>query len=1054
MGYFFSSQGRSSFSDFERETPTVCKKIYDAFISQRGPDVKATPFELCCLEKGCYADAFAKHQLNEKRFGKDKIDQWKEALQSSADKSGYEFSTSNGIGSDVERLCTKIALAVQQEIGKPFKGVGKHQKGLNADEAASTSTSAMLKKSSLLPRDSRPVGIHSKVEHMVGLLEDAEVQVIAAVGMGGSGKTFLLQNHDIASKLGLEHKIVDAKVTDERAAELIQNHLEGKRYLIVLDDLWTLSTENSTIDKLGLPAHKNCKIVVTTRNRQVALNSNARIYEMQNLSDEESWRLFCIYAFPDKVGNREPQHMEEEGQKIVDQFGNLPLAIKTIAASLARTTLKNWGLKCSQLERVVNPIGEHDPFMEIMKLSYDSLPAHLKSCFAYLSFFPEDEEIKAEYLMNLWIAEGFIPAGEEQWEMAWHWLDQLAQLCMLQVYEADYSVLTKRCKIHDLLHDLAIHISREDKCGFSVEEVSSHTSNSMGWCRILLAKKGLNIFNAISESRPVYLCTLSLYHNYRITSIPENLFTTMRGLCVLDLSYTEISTLPASLGKMIVLRLLNLTNTQIKRRPRITNLRTLDSYMYACAREEAKFKSLDNLVNMTQLQELSLTVYNDMELKMIEEGILAQLVKMRYLEIWNATMELRELPGKMRAMKHLESLQLWLFVVPSWICEFANLKQLKLVGSVYAPSIWGRLCYLIKHCKIHDLLHDLAIHISREDKCVFSVEEVYSHTSNSMGWCRILLAKKGLHIFNAISESRPVYLRTLSLYHNYSITSIPENLFTTMRGLGVLDLSYTEISTLPASLGKMIVLRLLNLTNTQIKEVPECVRHLKRLLFLALPIDCKSLPAWISDLRCLQHLKANCIDRMPRITNLRTLDSYMYACAREEDKFTRLDNLVNMTQLQELSLTVYNDMELKRREEGILAQLVKMRYLAIWNTTMEFRELPGKMRAMKHLDSLQLLSFLRILSIFSFSSLEQFPELEEGAMACLQKFYLFDCPKVKQVEGLEQMKRLELFECCGRNEWLETLKEGGEYWKKNQIHKSTRNYYKIYLLKSFLFKLY
>ncbi|XP_059069735.1 toll/interleukin-1 receptor-like protein isoform X2 [Cryptomeria japonica] len=273
MGSFFSSHGRSSFSDFERETPAVCKKIYDAFISHRGPDAKATvafalyealeekgfwtfldeqelqlgdsitsaiqdaiysskvqiaifspryaescwcldelvdmlktkallipifygvkPFELRYLDKGCYADAFAKHQLYEKRFGKDKIDQWKEALQSSADKSGYEFSTSNGIGSDVERLCTEIALAVQQEIGKTFKGVGKHQKGLNADEAASTSTSAMLKKSSLLHRDSGTVGIHSKVEHMVGLLEDAEVQVIAVVGMGGSVKTFLLQN--------------------------------------------------------------------------------------------------------------------------------------------------------------------------------------------------------------------------------------------------------------------------------------------------------------------------------------------------------------------------------------------------------------------------------------------------------------------------------------------------------------------------------------------------------------------------------------------------------------------------------------------------------------------------------------------------------------------------------------------------------------------------------------------------------------------------------------------------------------------------------------------
>lgn len=37
-----SSFHKPSFSDFERETPAVSRKIYDAFINHRGPDVKET----------------------------------------------------------------------------------------------------------------------------------------------------------------------------------------------------------------------------------------------------------------------------------------------------------------------------------------------------------------------------------------------------------------------------------------------------------------------------------------------------------------------------------------------------------------------------------------------------------------------------------------------------------------------------------------------------------------------------------------------------------------------------------------------------------------------------------------------------------------------------------------------------------------------------------------------------------------------------------------------------------------------------------------------------
>ncbi|GLJ53257.1 hypothetical protein SUGI_1134990 [Cryptomeria japonica] len=287
------------------------------------------------------------------------------------------------------------------------------------EEAESSSSGQRFKRSNLLPRDSKPVGLESKIESMVNLLENPHFPIIAVVGMGGMGKTYLLQNlydaqkgryemsawlsvsqsysvsnlqRGLAFQLSkdLSKEINDGVVDEVVAAQSIHSFIQGKRCLIVLDDVWRATKEGDLIGRLDIPAGdaSQCKVLVSTRSREVCTNLNAHIYQMEYLTDEESWSLFCAHSFPGSEGNRVsvPEHLEEVAHNIMKECGNLPLAIKTTAASLANITLPGeWRAKLNKLEKVSTP---SDPVMGILKLSYHSLPAHLKACFAYLAFFP------------------------------------------------------------------------------------------------------------------------------------------------------------------------------------------------------------------------------------------------------------------------------------------------------------------------------------------------------------------------------------------------------------------------------------------------------------------------------------------------------------------------------------------------------------------------------------------------------------------------------------------------------------------------------------------
>ncbi|GLJ52907.1 hypothetical protein SUGI_1127070 [Cryptomeria japonica] len=643
---------------------------------------------------------------------------------------------------------------------------------VSSGEEASSSTlrRAYSKRSSIVPIDSHPVGIEAKVEHLVSLLERPAVSVIAVVGMGGLGKTYLLQHvysvvkyrfeksiwlsisqsfsisklqNDLASHLNIKDKIQG--VSEQRAEELINAHLKEKKIVIVLDDVWKPIKEGNLIKRLGLTIGQNCKLVITTRNREVCRNVKAEIYEMERLSEEDSWKLFCIYGFPEDEGNRAPEHLLDVARNIAKECGNLPLAIKTTAASLAGCrSRREWDSKLSQLKEV----STLNKPLEVLKLSYDCLPAHLKACFAYLSFFPEDEKIDCEYLVNLWIAEGFIPDGKDQWDIGWKCLNEIANLCLVEIVEEEWEgsdhdsdiqvelEVKKYCRVHDLFLDLAVYISKENKCAFKIENAFKEfpaRNNSVDWCRVLLPKKWIDD-KVLLKSRlafsPKLLRTLSLSDN-RIVNIPPKILMNMKVLRVLDLSRNGISTLPDCVEDMKLLKVLNLSSTWITEVPgcvrslksllfldvsfcsslrqipvwigklkclqhintvqsplintlpngilNLKSLRTLRSRrLRLSVRNDSELK-LQDVRSMFQLQELSICLDTESQLQSIKTGILGQLERMRHLTVENCLpFPDCPFPEELEIMRDLETLQLHKFAVTSSLCSFVDLRELRL----------------------------------------------------------------------------------------------------------------------------------------------------------------------------------------------------------------------------------------------------------------------------------------------------------------------------------------------------------------------------------------
>ena len=111
--------------------------------------------------------------------------------------------------------------------------------------------------------------------------------------------------------------------------------MKGKRFLLVLDDIWNDNFIDWDLLLSPLKAGAcGSRIIVTARNQSVASMMRAVVtYPLLHLSDEDCWSLFAKHAFRTSNPEEHPT-LKRIGEKIVKKCKGLPLATKGLGGLL------------------------------------------------------------------------------------------------------------------------------------------------------------------------------------------------------------------------------------------------------------------------------------------------------------------------------------------------------------------------------------------------------------------------------------------------------------------------------------------------------------------------------------------------------------------------------------------------------------------------------------------------------------------------------------------------------------------------------------------------
>ncbi|EEC70848.1 hypothetical protein OsI_02353 [Oryza sativa Indica Group] len=384
----------------------------------------------------------------------------------------------------------RLALRLQ-DIKQRLENADRRKVRYDLSVIGSSGHSKSPEQSFQFAREEDLVGIEINKELLMQWLAgDSEqgCKIATVWGMGGVGKTTLVshvyktvkldfdvsgfvtvtnsyQFDDLLKKISTEFEIpIDAdNIAVGSLVESIHHHLQGKRYILVLDDVW----QPDVWFKLrnAFPTESTGRFIFTTRMQEVALLATKKCaIELAPLDAHCSWQLFCKEAFWNADNKTCPEELQDIALMFVDKCAGLPIAIACIGRLLSckHPIYSEWEhvYKDLELQLTNNVILDADI---VLKVSLEDLQRNLKNCFLHCTIFPESYAFNRKRLIRHWIAAGYIQevGSKTVEEVAEGYLNELVNRSLLQVVERNLSGRVRSGSGHTSETEISICASTE-----------------------------------------------------------------------------------------------------------------------------------------------------------------------------------------------------------------------------------------------------------------------------------------------------------------------------------------------------------------------------------------------------------------------------------------------------------------------------------------------------------------------------------------------------------------------------------------------------------------
>ncbi|KAJ3683448.1 hypothetical protein LUZ60_013675 [Juncus effusus] len=463
----------------------------------------------------------------------------------------------------------------------------------NVDNSKLRRTTSLISKSVIHGREKEKEDVIQMLLSENKKCVDGEISVLVITGPGGIGKTTLAQlafndsrmnnSFDLMGWVFVSTDFDVEKLTEDILTSFSKkkcdtigldglqrkliDEVKGKGFLLVLDDVWNEIENLWSLLKSPLSYAKSGVVLVTARNNEVArIMRTMPLYTLNFLPFENCWAFFKQLAFGKRDLN-EFGNLLAIGEKIVRKCGGSPLAVRALGNALRFVEdEEKWeDVLDSELWEIRE--GEQE-VLPALKLSYDQMPLDLKQCFLTFALFPKDYVFVMDNMVKLWISLGLVPLEKKKLaeSVGVSCFESLLQRSMIQQNRCDKREIG--FVMHDLIRELA---------------------------QFMAGKEFL-------RREPENLQGLGFEVRFLSVVLPDGLFENMKHLRALDFSYTQIESLPHSIGKLKQLRYLNLTKTCVTNLPEsicsLYHLQTLE--LRECPLVELPNK-INYLINLRHL---------------------------------------------------------------------------------------------------------------------------------------------------------------------------------------------------------------------------------------------------------------------------------------------------------------------------------------------------------------------------------------------------------------------------------------------------------------------